>query len=271
MSELQRLQDALETYIRPAQFPIAIKLLRAGEPLPPKVRRPSKDLQEQLAICQGFAFARRYGWSMAIGREDISCPLARVVWGFEPMLDYYLNGMTCAGMYTETPAAGAITESETARFEFGQYEYVVAAPLHRAEFAPDLVLVYANPAQVMRLVTGALYKRGGRIHSSYSGRIDCSDEVIVTMQTNDYQVILPCNGDRIFAQTQDDEMAFTIPGGKIDELIEGLEATQRNGIRYPIPSFLRYTGTFPDKYNKMDEIWKAQEQEEKGSQGEKGN
>ena len=259
MPDLKKLQEALDKYIRPSQFPTAIKLLKKGEPLPPKVRRPSKDLHEQIAICQGFAFARRYGWAMAVGREDISCPLARVVWGFEPMLDYYLNGMTCAGMYTETPAAGAITESETARFEHGQYEYVVAAPLHRTEFAPDLVLVYGNSAQVMRLVTGALYKRGGRIHSSFSGRIDCSDEVIVTMQTNDYQVVLPCNGDRIFAQTQDDEMAFTIPASKMDELVEGLERTHENGIRYPIPNFLRYTGTFPEKYTKMDEMWKENE------------
>jgi uncharacterized protein (DUF169 family) len=265
MPDLKKLQEALDKHIRPSQFPTAIKLLKQGEPLPPKVRRPSKDWHEQLAICQGFAFARRYGWAMAIGREDISCPLAKVVWGFAPMLDYYLNGMTCAGMYTETPAAGAISEAETARFAYGQYEYVVAAPLQRAEFEPDLVLVYGNSAQVMRLVTGALWKRGGRIHSSFSGRIDCSDEVIVTMQQNDYQVILPCNGDRIFAQTQDDEMAFTIPAAKMDELIEGLEATHAGGIRYPIPSFLRYTGRFPEKYTQMNVMWEELEKAHEGN------
>src|SRR5574341_1512813 len=261
MPDLKKLQQALDTYIRPAQFPVAIKLLKPGEPLPPRVRRPSKDFHEQMAICQGFAFARKYGWAMAVGREDISCPLAKVVWGFEPMLDYYLNGMTCAGMYTETPAAGAITEAQTAKFEHGQYEYVVAAPLHRTDFEPDVILIYANPAQVMRLVIGALYQRGGRIHGSFSGRIDCADEVIVTMQTDDYQVVLPCNGDRIFAQTQDDEMAFTLPAAKADELVEGLEATHKNGIRYPIPNFMRYTGRFPDSYMKLETMWRQAEKE----------
>ncbi len=256
MAELQKLQEALDKYVRLTHFPTAIKMLKKGEPLPPKVRRPSADMGEQIAICQGFAFARRYGWNIAIGREDISCPLARIVWGFEPMLDYYLNGMTCAGMYTETPAASAVSESEVARFKQGEYEYVVVAPLQRAEFDPDVVLVYGNSAQVMRLVIAALWKRGGRIHSSFAGRIDCSDEVIVTMQKDDYQVVLPCNGDRIFAQTQDDEMAFTIPGSKIDELIEGLEQTHKTGIRYPIPSWLKYTGQFPDKYTRMEEMWK---------------
>jgi uncharacterized protein (DUF169 family) len=236
-------------------------MVKPGEALPPKARRPAHDFGEQIAICQGFAFARRYGWTLAIGREDISCPLAKIVWGFEPMLDYYLNGMTCAGMYTETPAAGAVSEVQVPRFEHGQYAYVLAAPLHRAEFQPDVVVVYGNSAQVMRLVVGALWKRGGRIHSSFAGRIDCADEVIETMQKNDYQVVLPCNGDRIFAQTQDDEMAFTIPASKIDELVEGLEQTQKGGIRYPIPSWLRYTGQFPDKYTKMEEMWRAQENE----------
>ncbi len=259
MTDLKKLQEALDKYVRLTHFPTAVKMVKQGEPLPDKVRRPSKDFGEQIAICQGFAFARRYGWTLAIGREDISCPLAKIVWGFEPMLDYYLNGMTCAGMYTETPAAGAVSEAQVARFEHGQYGYVVAAPLHRADFEPDVVVVYGNSAQVMRLVVAALYKRGGRIHSSFAGRIDCADEVIETMQKDDYQVVLPCNGDRIFAQTQDDEMAFTIPASKIDELVEGLEQTQKNGIRYPIPSWLRYTGQFPEKYTKMEELWKEQE------------
>jgi uncharacterized protein (DUF169 family) len=249
--------------VRLTHFPTAVKLLKKGEPLPARVKRPMHDLGEKIAICQAFAFSRRYGWSIAVGRGDISCPLARIVWGFEPVLDYYLNGMTCAGFYTETPAAGAISESEVARLPEGAYEYVVCAPLHRADFEPDVVLAYANPAQVMRLVIAALWKRGGRIQSSFSGRIDCSDEVIVTAQSDDYQVILPCNGDRIFAQTQDDEMAFTIPASKIDELVEGLAKTQQSGIRYPIPSYLRYTGQFPEKYTRMEEMWKEQEESEK--------
>src|SRR5512143_788814 len=263
MADLKKLQQALDTYVRLSQFPVAIKMLKEGEPLPPKVRRPSKDFNEQIAICQGFSFARRYGWSMAVGREDISCPLAKVVWGFEPMVDFYLNGMTCGGLYTDTPALGAITEAQTAKFEHKQYAYVVAAPLQRTEFEPDLVLIYGNPAQVMRLVVAALYKRGGRLHASFSGRIDCSDEVIVTMQTDDYQVVLPCNGDRIFAQTQDDEMAFTIPASKIDEIVAGLEATHKNGIRYPIPNWLRYTGRYPESYMKLEAMWHEADQAEK--------
>ena len=62
-----------------------------------------------------------------------------------------------------------------------------------------------------------------------------------------------CLGDRIFAQTQDHEMAFCIPENKIGEIMEGLEGTHKTGVRYPIPSFLRYTGEFPPQYDKVSD------------------
>jgi hypothetical protein len=32
-----------------------------------------------------------------------------------------------------------------------------------------------------------------------------------------------------------------------------LEGTHKGGVRYPIPSFLRYTGEFPEHYKKAVE------------------
>ncbi|RME42062.1 MAG: hypothetical protein D6791_18635 [Chloroflexi bacterium] len=261
MTDVERFAEALQKHLRPASFPVAIKMLKEGEPIPDRVKRPAQDLGFQSAICQGFAIARRYGWPIAIGRDDLSCPLAKAVFGFAPMLDYYQEGHACAGMYTETPEAGQRTEAATPKFEYGEYQYIVLAPIHRCTFEPDVVLIYGTPGQVMRLVTAALWQRGGRIASSFSGRIDCADAVIETMKTGEPQVILPCYGDRIFAQTEDHEMAFAVPAARMDELIAGLEGTHKGGVRYPIPSFLRYTGKFPPTYEKMNELWTAQEAE----------
>ena len=166
-----------------------------------------------------------------------------------------MNGMTCAGMYTETPAAGVVSELAVDKWEHGRYSGVISAPLHRTTFEPHVILIYGNSAQVMRLVTARLYKTGGRIDSSFSGRIDGADAVMTSMKTNECQVILPCHGDRVFAQTEDGEMGFTIPPDKIDMILEGLEGTHQGGVRYPIPSFLRYTGQYPETYMKMEEMW----------------
>ncbi|UCE84445.1 MAG: DUF169 domain-containing protein [Deltaproteobacteria bacterium] len=228
-------------------------MVKTGEPLPDRVKHPLKDLKIKVATCQAIAMARRYGWVLAVGDEDISCPLTAVVFGFRHASEFYLKGRACAGMYTETEEAGTLSEEQVEKFSFGEYEYILVAPLHRTTFEPEVIVIYANPAQVLRLLTGALWKSGGRLASSFGGRIDCAEEIIVPLRSGKCEVILPCYGDRIFAQTQDHEMAFSIPMDRAEEVIEGLEGTHKGGVRYPIPSFLRYTGEFPEHYRKVEE------------------
>jgi uncharacterized protein (DUF169 family) len=249
----------IETHIRPATFPVAAKLLRPDEPVPEKARRPFRDMKIQIAICQAIAMARRYGWSIAVGAEDLNCVLTKTVFGFAPLTEHYTSGQLACGMYTETAEAGARSEEATHRLKQGEYGHLLLAPASRADFEPDALVIYGNPAQVMRLLTGALWKRGGALTSSYTGRIDCSDEIIRTMMTGDYQVILPCYGDRVFGQTEDSEMAFSLPGSKMAELVEGLQGTHQGGIRYPIPSFLRYTPQYPPHYYELERIWAKEE------------
>jgi len=252
-TDLTKFHDALVRHVRLGSFPVAVRMVKAGEPLPEMVKRPAQDLQITLATCQAIAMARRYGWVLAIGEEDISCPLTAVAFGFRRPSEFYVKGQACAGMYTETEEAGMLSEEQVEKFSFGEYQYILVAPLHRTVFEPEVIIMYANPAQVLRLLTAALWKSGGRLTSSFGGRIDCAEEIIVPRRSEKCELILPCYGDRIFAQTQDHEMAFSIPISRVEEIIDGLEGTHKGGVRYPIPSFLRYTGEFPEHYKKAVE------------------
>ena len=251
----KQLYEALNSHIRPDTFPVAVRMVPHGEDLPERTKRPARDMDIQVTICQGVAFSRRYGWAVAVGAEDLNCPLAASVFGFKPYLDYMAQGHACFQMYTESLEAGAKTELDTEKVEYGSYQYVLSAPLHRTAFEPDVCVVYGNSAQVMRLVIGALWKEGGRLESSFAGRIDCADEILVPLRTKKPEVILPCNGDRIFAQTMDHEMAFSFPWDWAERLVEGLEGTHKGGVRYPIPTFLQYSPKYPPHYEKMNEIW----------------
>ncbi len=257
MNELKQLDEALGRYVRPETFPLAIRMLKEGETPPEKARHPFRDLKVQITTCMGYTMSRRYGWTIAMSREDISCPLSKTVYGLEEEVEYFRDGCTCAGMYTATQAAGARTEASVAKFSWREYATILCAPLARAGFEPNVVLVYGNSAQVMILVAAYLYEEGGRISSSFSARIDCSDSVIETMKSGRPQVILPCYGDRVFGQTQDHEMAFSVPAADVNGVIRGLEGTHKGGVRYPIPTFLRYQPSYPDTYNKLEEIWAA--------------
>lgn len=255
------LNGHLEKHLRVSAFPVGIRTLAAGEPVPKKAKRPLAQLGVKVAVCQAIGFARRHGWTLALGAEDLSCPIAKAVFGFAPRNEYYTSGALADGMYASCREAGARFEEALPRYDEGEAAYVLAGPLGRIDYVPETVLVYGNSAQVLRLLNACLFETGGAIGGQWSGRGDCADIVIRSRQTDAPQVILPCYGDRIFGMTADDEMAFTFPFSMAEQVVKGLEGTHAGGVRYPIPVYLRYQAEFPRSYQELEKLW---------SEGEKG-
>ncbi|HET7752608.1 MAG TPA: DUF169 domain-containing protein [Anaeromyxobacteraceae bacterium] len=249
------LNAQLEKYLRVSTFPVGLKTFAPGEAIPPKARRPQQHLGVKVAICQGIAFARRYGWTVAIGGDDVSCPLGKAAFGFGERNEYFTSGGLSDGMYACCREAGARFEEALPKYEPGEAGHVVAGPLGKVDYVPDTVLVYGNPAQVLRLLNACLYEKGGALTGQFSGRGDCADIVIRSRKTDAPQLILPCSGDRIFGMAADDEMAFTFPFSMAEKVVKGLEATHAGGLRYPVPVFLRYQADFPKSYQELERLW----------------
>jgi uncharacterized protein (DUF169 family) len=260
--EAIKLAEMIEQYVRPDTFPLGIRVCRQEEALPEKVKRPGQDFGLQVTICQAVTMSRRYGWTLALGREDLSCPIAKVAFGYEKSVPYYEEGTLACGMYTETMEAGKKAEEAVPKLATEESGTLLVAPLKRANFEPEVVVVYGNSAQVMLLVAASLYKRGGALTSHFSSRADCAEIVIRTKQTGEPQVILPCYGDRVFGQTHDHEMAFAFPFSRAEEIAEGLKGTHRGGVRYPIPTFLQYQARFPISYEMLNRMWREAEDRE---------
>ncbi|PYN11895.1 MAG: hypothetical protein DME06_10700, partial [Candidatus Rokuibacteriota bacterium] len=218
-------------------------------------KRPARDFKKLSMNCQVIDMARRYGWMIALTRDDHICSLGITALGFDKPTHIYTSGTLCEGMYTETKQAGQRSEAAVDKFAPGEYYCLLVSPLDRAPFEPHVVCIYASPAQVMRLTQAALWKRGGKLTSSFGGRIDCSEIIVTAMKSDAPQVILPCSGDRIFGQTQDHEMAFSIPWNHMEEIIEGLRGTHAGGIRYPITQFMEYEAKLPPKYMEVNKLW----------------
>ena len=249
------LAEALDYYVRPHTFPLAIKLLNVTAEIPADARLPLRDLGFKSTICQAIGIARRIGWKIALTEVDMSCPFSLIVFGLTKSVPFYEEGRACLGMYAETLEAAQLSEAKTPKFKYGQYKGLIVSPIFKAgDMKPDLYLVFGNSAQTMRLTAAALYKTGGRIESSSSARIDCADEIVQTQLSRNCHYVLPCYGDRMFGLTSDDEMIFTIPYEKAEEIVEGLQGTYKNGIRYPIPVFMRNEVNLPEQYNKLMNI-----------------
>lgn len=262
-SKLQRVDAALQRYLRLTSFPVALRFVEDWDEAPTRAKRPARDLGNRLTTCQAISMARRFGWIVALGREDSSCPLGAAALGLEKRLPMYTEGNLCVDLYTSNLEAGRLSEESVPKLPEGKYVGMLAAPLQRTEFEPHSLVIYGNSAQIMRLGQGYLWKRGGTLSSEFRGRLDCADLAIAPVTTGEPQMIVPCTGDRIFGQVQDHEMAFAAPFELFDEIVEGLEATHRAGAaRYPVTNWLNYTGEFPKSY----EVYRDAVDEDRGQE-----
>ena len=58
-------------------------LSEGQEQIPEGTRGPLKDLKVKMAHCQAQAIARKYGWAIAMTREDLGCAISGHTYGWE--------------------------------------------------------------------------------------------------------------------------------------------------------------------------------------------
>ena len=243
--------EALNKFIRPLTFPIAVKLVESVDQFPEKTRRPFRDMGFKTNLCVGMTMARKYGWTVGMTTDDNACPIAAYTYGWsEPesetkkaLIDFMVMMKYSAD---ENAARTSLEGAEQVKLTKGKYAGVIFSPLERTRIEPDLVMVFCNPAQLVRLVHGATQETGVAVQSVLSGRAGtCSEGILQTFKTGKPKVVLPGNGDRVWAMVQDEEIAFATPANWLDSVIGGLEATHQTGVRYPIPVDVRHAPTFP--------------------------
>ncbi len=242
----QKITNALNLYIKPQSFPVAVKMYVSLDDLPEKIKVAGRDLKMQLTNCQAMGMARLQGRSIAITADDVTCPFGAVTLGFLPPKEGFLDGSVAAKRSFQSKEAEARNAQGLCRFKYQKYTAAVYAPLERALFQPDVIVIYGNSAQMMRLVQGYLYQTGGYLNSQLSGCFDCADSVTKAIITGEPQVVLPSNGARVFGGAKDSELIFSMPYQKTQQVLEGLKRTHDSGFwRYPIPSYLHFKAKMP--------------------------
>jgi uncharacterized protein (DUF169 family) len=244
--------ERIEALIRPATFPLAIKLIKSETEIQPEYKRPSREMGLQNFVCQNFKMARSYGWTMALTEEDINCKFARALYGWDVLTAEEKK-------QAEAFSVGLYARDRVIESKFGQHLYsldrefagLIISPLTRTKVIPDSIMVYCLPAQAMRFVQGYLFMEGGVLEFSAAGRVgSCHEGVIKTIKTKKPQYVTLGNGDRIWGGVQDYEVMFSCPGEKLDILVEGLEKTHTAGLRYPIPQYMNYSPGFQASFEK---------------------
>ena len=241
-----------EQFLRPATFPLAIKLIKTKDEIPPDSKSPKEKLKLQNFLCQNFTISRRYGFTISVMQDDCVCKLARSVYGWDVInkkMAEWGNKFNI-GLYAKDLETSKKFQDYTYMFN-NEYKGLIISPLTRTKIIPDVVQIYCLPSQAMRLTQAYLYMEGGMLEFTDAGRIgSCHIGVIKTFQTDKPQLVILGNGDRIWGGVEDHEVMYSIPRSKLDMIIEGLETTHRAGLRYPIPKYMNYKPGFQASFQK---------------------
>lgn len=251
MKDWSQIAQSLNRFVKPLTIPIGIKLVQAADEFPDKTRRPLADLGFKTTICIAIAMSRKYGWTIGMTPEDNICPVSELFYGWsekpeenEGSLFNFLKSLNYG--VDDTALETVLAGSGQYRLAPGQCGGIVFSPVELGRIEPDLIMIFCNSAQIMRLVHAATRETGDELASVFTGRFgSCNEGVLRTVKTKHPEIVLPGNGDRVWGMVQDDEMIFTIPGADIERVVDSLEATHRAGVRYPIPVDVRHEPNFP--------------------------
>jgi uncharacterized protein (DUF169 family) len=181
-----------------------------------------------------------------------------LAFGFTPATDPILElGQLFCEVGFHQAIGPALKEVENLpRFEPKEVGAIYLCPLERLALTPDVIVVYGNPAQLMRLIQAATFSLGERVSGEFGGKVECASYLIGPYRRGEFIVSIPGQGDRIFSMTQDDEMVLSFPNIYLEGLLIGLkEAARKIGARYPITVYQNFTPAFPAAYQERAKKW----------------
>jgi uncharacterized protein (DUF169 family) len=208
-NEFNKYGEDLETSLLLRTSPIAVKMLEKEADIPKEAFRPKRDGGYHIAQCQAFGMSRRELKTVAMLKEDHWCPTALMAYGM-----------------VGTPSSMAKLGESYMSFEAGKYIGVLTAPLKKASFTPDVVLVYLTPAQLRGLLTPMMFGGASQI-STHLILPSCAHCVVDPIKTGKYCLVLPDPGEYQRALTSEDEMIFAAPKEKLSGLVTSLKSGGR--------------------------------------------
>lgn len=249
--------DALERMLLLRTHPVALKMMESEASLPEHTLRPVKDGVGHIALCQGFSMVRRKGQTVYMEKGDHWCWAPLIAYG---AVEFHEE----APSFREVVAHLGIADPEQAkafakkfpRIDFEAYAGILMAPLSQADFEPDAVLIYSNPAQLRSMLWAYKNQTGDIVKTEMDGIDSCVFSVIPLLKGGKARVTVPDPGEYERANAAEEEMIFSLRGEELPLLVDGLQVFEdrKIGYRHLTPE-VRPDYARPQFYNNLFEIW----------------
>jgi dephospho-CoA kinase len=251
----EKIVRRMEQLLRLKSFPVAFKMLenRAELEAIPFIRR----LNKKVTLCQLITLARNFDWTVGAEMDDFLAPTCPSILGLTEVPEINRDGTFRSIVWVKTREDAQKFEAAIPRLPLGKYQAVVLAPLVYKPFEPDIVLIYANPAQMIILINALQFEQYEVMRFFCVGESSCSDAISRCYLTGKPSLTIPCYGERRYGHAQDEDLVMALPPGDMEKALRGLETLYRRGIRYPISyagAEQDLTQAFPGSYTSLGQL-----------------
>ena len=251
----EKIVRRMETLLRLKSFPVAFKMLDNKDELDkiPFMRRT----EHKVTLCQLITLVRDFDWTVGAQRRDLSNIECASILGLTDLPELYKDGTVRSMLWTKSREDGKKFEESILRLPLDKYEAVAIGPLVYNPFNPDIVLIYANPAQVMLLINALQFEAYEAMNFSCVGESSCSDAIARCYLTGKPSVTIPCYGERRYGHARDEDLVIAIPCDMMERALCGLETLYKRGIRYPISyagAELDLSAAYPVVFGGLEEV-----------------
>ena len=201
--------------------PVAVTLIKKGEPLPEGYSTPEKNIRH----CQSIMRARK-GEKLLLTGENHACLVGASALGIVPVPEKVRSGEFHfnIGMFEDVAAAKRMID-ERPQLECGSVIATAVSPLSKAQIEPDVVVVTGTPEQMYWLLpVAATFSKGGKVTmESEPFQASCAYSTVYPYLTGSLNMSIGCFGCRKSTDLEPTEMLVGIPASKLESIVTAVQ------------------------------------------------
>jgi uncharacterized protein (DUF169 family) len=185
---------------------------------------------EPIRFCQAVDYVLKTSRSLSLRKEDISCPAARIVLGFEDDGDILVE------------CACKLVEARRFRDEASAIRALSDVPMIRGDICsvllsstgvlPDTYVFHSKPSVIMRVVQAYHRAYSQPLRFDVTGVMPvCGNCAVRSYLTNEVCVSFGCDDSRKYGDIPDDELVMSIPLRKTLSILQSLSEMKEQETR----------------------------------------